>query len=201
MALIYDVTLRPSKLELLAAWLPLQPWAGGADGPLERVGSFRFDDPAGEVGVETLLVTTGGTLLQVPLTYRGAPLDDLGDHLVGTLDHPALGPRWVYDAVADPVYLTAITAAVLDGMPQAEQFQEIDGLLVALGSTATLEAVPGAGGHVLADAAAGIVDLVPAQGPLALFRRPTAAGPVLGRRALVATGDGLPGRVQLAAGG
>ncbi|MFJ6001368.1 hypothetical protein [Arthrobacter sp. NPDC092385] len=59
MALIYDVPLRPSKLELLAAWLPRQPWAHGLDGALERTGSFRFDDPDGEVGVETLLVGTG----------------------------------------------------------------------------------------------------------------------------------------------
>jgi hypothetical protein len=39
------------------------------------VSAYRFDDPAGEVGIETLLVRRGaGPVLQVPLTYRGAPL-------------------------------------------------------------------------------------------------------------------------------
>lgn len=198
MALIYDVTLRPSKLELLAAWLPRQPWAPGLDGALERTGSFRFDDPEGEVGVETLLVGAGGTLLQVPLTYRGAPVDGMGEHLVGTLDHPALGRRWVYDAVADPVYLAAIPAAVLDGTPQAGQFQEVDGTLVTLPPTVALEQTV-AGDRGDAAAGAGAVVLETPRGPVLLFRRLHPGAAVQGRSALLATGSA--GTVQLAAGG
>ena len=50
MAIVYAAQLVPTKLELMARWLPAQPWyAGGAD-RLEALGAFRFDDPDGEVG-------------------------------------------------------------------------------------------------------------------------------------------------------
>ena len=48
MAVIHHTTLTPSKLELLSAWLPGQPWyrdAGRAP-ELARAGGFRLDDPA-----------------------------------------------------------------------------------------------------------------------------------------------------------
>lgn len=110
MAIIHDATLTPSKPELLAAWLDRQPWAGS--GELEVLGSYRFDDPAGEVGVEAFVVRRGGRLLHAALTYRGGALDGADDHLVGTLEHSVLGTRWVYDATADPVaqgcYLRAL---------------------------------------------------------------------------------------------
>ena len=67
MALLHRATLRPTKLELLTAWLPDRPWYRGAGDPV-RVTGFRFDDPDGEVGIETLLVRAGnGPLLQVPV--------------------------------------------------------------------------------------------------------------------------------------
>ena len=68
MALIHRATLVPSKLEAIVAWIPTQLWALDIDG-LEAVGAYRYDDPAGEVGVEThLLRSASGTVLQVPLT-------------------------------------------------------------------------------------------------------------------------------------
>lgn len=122
MAILHQAVLSPSKLELIEAWAPSQPWYPTAvTGPLSNVGAFRFDDPEGEVGVETLLVRVGaGPVLQVPLTYRGAPLDGGEPALVGTMEHSVLGRRWVYDGTGDPVYLAALAGAALTGGTQAE---------------------------------------------------------------------------------
>ncbi|MET1154450.1 hypothetical protein [Arthrobacter sp.] len=136
MAIIYDAVLNPSKQDLLVAWLPNQPWFQelGADAAeLEHLGAFRFDDPAGEVGMETHLLRTGdGTIVHVPLTYRGAPLPEAKEYLAGTMEHSVLGDRWVYDACADPVYATALATAMVQGGSGAEQFLDVDGKLEPL---------------------------------------------------------------------
>lgn len=116
MAIIYDAELSPTKPELLAAWLPAQDWFRGDAAGLEVLGAFRFDDPYGEVGMETHLVRgADGTRYQVPVTYRGAPMPNAGRFLVGEMEHSVLGHRWVYDAAADPVYVAALAQAVLTG--------------------------------------------------------------------------------------
>src|SRR5918997_979812 len=70
MAILHRADLRPPKLELVAGWAPTQPWGGAAAGTeLEQVAAYRFDDPAGEVGVETFVVRARDVLLHVPLTY------------------------------------------------------------------------------------------------------------------------------------
>jgi hypothetical protein len=123
MATIHQATLIPTKLELLESWLPGRQWypADQADG-LQRVAACRFDDPAGEVGVETIIVRAGdGPLVHVPLTYRSAPLDDAEHWLVGTAEHSVLGTRWVYDAVGDPVYLATLVEAVRTGGGEADE--------------------------------------------------------------------------------
>lgn len=122
MALIYQAHLTPSKIELLAAWVPGQPWLGDADASaLEAVGAYRFDDPEGEVGLEThLLRSADGQVLQVPMTYRGAPLVDGESSLIATIQHSVLGERWVYDACGDSVYAQALAAAILTGGAQAD---------------------------------------------------------------------------------
>ncbi|TDC45908.1 hypothetical protein E1212_28060 [Jiangella ureilytica] len=136
MARIHRATLRPTKLELLTAWLPAQAWAAGA-GAVEQVGAYRFDDPAGEVGLEAHLVECAdGTVLHVPLTYRGAPLDGAEDALVGTMEHSVLGRRWVYDGCADPVWVAALARTVLSGTPQAEELVEDGDALVPREPTA-----------------------------------------------------------------
>ncbi|MFY1633843.1 CG0192-related protein [Solwaraspora sp. WMMB335] len=130
MALLHRAELRPTKLELLAAWLPGRDWwPGRSTADLERVAGYRFDDPAGDVGMETILVRAEtGPVLQVPLTYRGAPLDGGDAWLVGTMDHSALGPRWVYDACGDPVYAAALAGAILADAGQAQEYFEVDGV-------------------------------------------------------------------------
>ncbi|MFF5177898.1 hypothetical protein ACFY2Q_07715 [Micromonospora sp. NPDC000316] len=129
MALLHRATLRPTKLDLLTTWLPGRQWYEGPAGvDVVSAGAYRFDDPAGSVGIETMLVgAPGGAVHQVPLTYRGAPLDGADEWLVGTTEHSALGPRWVYDGCGDPVYAAALAHAILAGTGQAEQYFEVDG--------------------------------------------------------------------------
>jgi len=149
MALIYRADLNPSKIELLAAWLPGNPWYQTAAGELARVASYRFDDPDGEVGVETLLVRAGdGPIFQVPLTYRGAPLTGADQWLVGTTDHSVLGKRWVYDACGDPVYAATLARAIIADAGQAEQTIEKDGRVEAFPPTMTITSSGDAGAGV-----------------------------------------------------
>jgi hypothetical protein len=120
----------PGKQELLEAWLPSRAWASGVT-EVKKVGEYRFDDPEGEVGIETIVWRTAdGVLLQVPFTYRGAPLDGAEHHLVGTSEHSVLGPRWVYDGCADPVWAAAVTQAILTGGSQAQMVIEREGAMI-----------------------------------------------------------------------
>jgi hypothetical protein len=138
MALLHEATVIPSKLELLADWLPGRSWFTG-DGDLQRVGAFRFDDPAGDVGVETFLVSAGGdTVFQVPLTYRNAALPGKDDFLLGTTEHSVLGTRWVYDGCADSVWASTLATAILTGGTQAEEFLNRNGRLEARAPFATV---------------------------------------------------------------
>jgi Maltokinase N-terminal cap domain len=115
MARIHDTTMTPTKLELLTAWLPSQPWyrGTGRNPALHRAGGFRLDDPDGEVGIEVLFVTdSASTIYQVPLSYRGVPLEGAEAELVGTAEHGVLGPRWIYDGLRDPVAVAQLLALV-----------------------------------------------------------------------------------------
>src|SRR5690242_20262843 len=126
MGLVHRATLTPTKQELVEAWLPSQPWSSGVSS-VEKVAEYRFDDPEGEVGVETILWRTAdGTVLQVPFTYRAAPLAGAEEFLVGTTDHSVLGDRWVYDGCADPVWAATLTSAMLTGGTQAQMVIEHD---------------------------------------------------------------------------
>jgi len=118
MALIYKATLNPPKLKLLTAWLPSRRWFDG-EPEVQQVGAYRFDDPSGEVGIEALLLEAGdGSVLHVPLIYRGVPLAGAEEFLVGTTEHSVLGTRWVYDGCADPVWATALE--VVPGLVEFE---------------------------------------------------------------------------------
>ncbi|MFJ9940275.1 maltokinase N-terminal cap-like domain-containing protein [Streptomyces erythrochromogenes] len=116
MAVIHRTTMSPGKLELLAAWMPSKPWyRGGGEAPLlAKAGGFRLDDPAGEVGIEFMVVTdTSGdspVTYQVPMTYRGAPLASAADGLIGTSEHGVLGRRWIYDGTHDVVLVEQLLA-------------------------------------------------------------------------------------------
>ena len=87
MGIVHKATLSPSKQELVESWLPTRSWADGLR-IAEKVAEYRLDDPAGEVGVETILWRSeDGTVLQTPLTYRAAPLAGAEEHLMGTTEH------------------------------------------------------------------------------------------------------------------
>ncbi|CAM3096587.1 maltokinase N-terminal cap-like domain-containing protein [Stackebrandtia soli] len=125
MAIVHQTVLTPSKLELVTSWLPRQPWYRGAttEPALSKTGGFRLDDPAGEVGIEFMLLADGvgvdAVTYLVPLTYRGAPLHGADDALVGTMEHGVLGRRWAYDGLRDPV-LVAELLALIEGRAQAQ---------------------------------------------------------------------------------
>ncbi len=138
MAILYDATLTPGKRDLMKAWLPSRPWF---DGDLARKphAAFRFDDPDGEVGIECFLFgpeegSSAPTLL-IPMSYRGTPLDGADEHLIGTTDHSVLGQRWVYDACADPVAVSAILTAIVTGGHEAELTMEENGEIVRFDPT------------------------------------------------------------------
>ena len=129
MALIYDAELRPGKMELISGWLPGTVWFPANEPvPVRKLGSFRFDDPEGAVGIETLIVSAGPHTVQVPLTYRDAPLDGAERFLITEMEHSVLGRRWVYDAAGDPVYAAALEAALFSRQGQAPQYTERNGV-------------------------------------------------------------------------
>jgi hypothetical protein len=107
-------TLIPHFREFLPAWVARQPWyLGGGMPSLSPVGYFRFEDPAGEVGIETHLVSSEGVLYQIPMTYRGAPLPEA--ELIITAEHSVLGPRWIYDGVTDPLWRNELLRLIETG--------------------------------------------------------------------------------------
>ncbi|MEV0375209.1 1,4-alpha-glucan branching protein [Streptomyces sp. NPDC050636] len=150
MAVIHKVTLTPSKLELLASWLPKQPWylGKGPQPELTKAGGFRLDDPQGDVGMEFMVVTdTSGDqplVYHVPLSYRGAPLDGADHALVGTTEHEVLGRRWIYDGTHDPVLVAQLFALIKgDAEPQAQNVSNspdlsVTGYFAETGHTAAI---------------------------------------------------------------
>ena len=125
---IFAADLHPGKPEVVARRLSARFGTELSAGDLRMITSFRFDDPAGEVGCETHIVgvtlpEAGEVVVQVPLTYRGAPLDDApAGALVATMEHSVLGERWVYDGAHDPVYVTELLLSITDAGGAAEQF-------------------------------------------------------------------------------
>lgn len=111
-------TLTPSKLELLQQWLPGQHWFKGDHATLERAAYFRFVDPAGEVGLDCMVVRSGLEYYFVPVTWRAAPLD--GADLIGTLEHSELGLRYCYDAATDPVFVDEASRVIREADHQAD---------------------------------------------------------------------------------
>ena len=140
MALLHEATLSPRKDELVGPWLRTRSWW---DGESERapVGSFRLDDPAGEVGMECFLFgSASGSTLFVPVTYRGAPLPHGEAGLVGTMEHSVLGTRYVYDACADPVFIATVLDTIRSGGRQAYLVvRRADGTEVVRGADATAQ--------------------------------------------------------------
>lgn len=161
MAIIHRTTMSPGKLDLLRDWLPGQPWyrTSGRGPELVKAGGFRLDDPAGEVGIEFMVVTDGSgpgaVTYQVPLTYRAGALAAAAGGLIGTAEHGVLGRRWIYDGTRDPV-LVAQLVALMHGRaePQAQSVSDTpdptvigwpvaDGRVAAAGSAVAANGLDG----------------------------------------------------------
>jgi OHCU decarboxylase len=110
-------TLTPHFRDFLPSWVARQPWYAGPGTPsLSPVGYFRFEDPAGEVGIETHLVADGQVLYQVPMTYRGAPLETAPPGaLIASAQHSVLGTRWIYDGERDPAWHSQLLGLIRSG--------------------------------------------------------------------------------------
>jgi hypothetical protein len=129
-AIIHQATLSPSKLELLSTYLAtVSGLSKYVDPDLSQIGAYRFDDPAGEVGIEThILSAADGAVLQIPLTYRNDQIDGLDDQLVGIMEHSVLGRRWVYNGCADSVYVGELLRVIeLGGSEAADVVETPDG--------------------------------------------------------------------------
>ena len=139
MAIYHRATLTPTKAELVAGWIATQPWGPSADEQVEVLGAYRFDDPNGQVGMETHIASAGGALFHVPVTYRDAPVDGADDSLICEMHHSALGARWVYDALHDPMFVTMLAAVSMTGQGEAVGMVEIDGRWVVVPSAVKIE--------------------------------------------------------------
>ncbi len=144
MAILHEATITPRKDELIGPWLRTRSWWDGTDerGP---VGTFRLDDPAGEVGIECFLFgSASGSTLFVPVTYRGAALPGGEDHLIGVMEHSVLGTRHVYDACGDPVFVATLLDTIRTGGGQADlRLRKADGTEVVRDAVATARGVGG----------------------------------------------------------
>ena len=181
-AIFHRATLTPTKTELIATWVPTRPWARVGDDPIELIGSYRFDDPEGRVGIETHLVRAGDAVLQVPLTYRDEPLRD-GDALIAEMQHSALGTRWVYDGLRDPRFVIMLAGVAMTGQGEALGMVEYDGRWHIAPSTVrihgggwTHERVPVDRFELISDDADGSL-LRNDRFEITLFRRPAAGSP------------------------
>jgi hypothetical protein len=202
MALFHRATLTPTKAELIAEWAPTRPWGPSAADPIEVIGSYRFDDPDGRVGMETHLVAAGGALMQVSLTYRDEPLDGADDALITEMQHSVIGTRWVYDGLRDPRLVVMLAAVAMTGQGEALGMAVYDGRWYIVPSNVriqgggwTRERVAVDGFELAADDATAAV-LRNDRFQLSVFRRPRPGPrPPIG---LTATWDGQSDAVVLA---
>lgn len=103
--------------QLLHRWMPQQRWypAKGRGVGLRDLGAYRWptSEPDVEVVTHVVGLDSGDRLdvVQVPLSYRPAPLDGAEAALVGVLETPD-GPRHVSDATHDPVFVRALLGAL-----------------------------------------------------------------------------------------
>jgi Maltokinase N-terminal cap domain len=202
MAIFHRATVSPTKEALIAEWAPTQPWGPAPDVRTDVIGSYRFDDPDGRVGMEIHLVDAGGLLLQVPLTYRDEPLAGADEALITQMQHSVLGTRWVYDGLRDPRLVVMLAAVALTGQGEALGMAVYDGRWYIAptnvriqGGGWTLERVPVDGFVLESDEATGSV-LRNDRFELRVFRRPAPGPrPPIG---LTASWDGRSDQVVLA---
>jgi hypothetical protein len=181
MAVFHRATITPTKAELIAAWAPSQSWGPSAGDAIAVIGSYRFDDPDGHVGMETHLVRAGDGLLHVPLTYRDEPLAGADAALITNMDHSVLGTRWVYDGLRDPLFVVMLAGVTMTGQGEALGMAVYEGRWYVAptnvriqGGGWTLERVPVDGFELESDEPSASV-LRNDRFELTLYRRPVVA--------------------------
>ncbi|MEY2397962.1 MAG: hypothetical protein QOJ00_1136 [Actinomycetota bacterium] len=201
MARFHVATITPTKAELIAAWIPTRPWGPDSAAAIDVIGSFRFDDPDGRVGMETHLVDAGGVLMQVPLTYRDEPLAGADDAFIVEMQHSALGTRWVYDGLRDPQFVVMLAGVTMTGQGEALGMAFHEGRWYVAPSTVRIHGGGWSGQRVPVDGFTLERDDADAsllrndRFDLTVFRRPlSAAPPPIG---LIATWDAQTGPVVL----
>jgi len=127
MAIFHRATISPTKEDLLARWAPTTRWGPSPGTDVKSIGSYRFDDPEGRVGMEVFLLDAGGVLFHVPLTYRDDPLDGAAAALITEMEHSVLGTRWVYDGLRDPRFLIMLAGVSLTGQGEALGMAQYEG--------------------------------------------------------------------------
>lgn len=125
-----------SDLEhLLVRWLPRQRWmpgpgaVAGTDPDVTPQSVVRIaevaDEHAGTVQCLLVVLAVRGPLRRsrvcVPLTVRTEEDFSLRPHLIGTVDDLLLGRTFVYDGVADPVFVLALADAIRDARSSAHE--------------------------------------------------------------------------------
>jgi hypothetical protein len=201
MALFHRATITPTKEELIAQWAPTQVWGPPATEPLSVIGSFRFDDPNGRVGMEVHLASAGAWF-QVPLTYRDEPLEGAEHALITEMEHSVLGTRWVYDGLRDPRFVVMLAGVAMTGQGEALGMVMYEGRWYIAPTNIRIqgggwgqERVPVDGFELVSDESSASV-LRNDRFELTLFRRPvTGSRPAIG---LTARWDGQPDPVVLA---
>jgi hypothetical protein len=118
-AIFHRATITPTKADVISRWAPTTPWGPAPGTEMSTIGSYRFDDPEGRVGMEVFLVDAGGVVFQVPLTYRDEPLENAGAALITEMDHSVLGTRWVYDGLRDERFLVMLAGVSMTGQGEA----------------------------------------------------------------------------------
>lgn len=113
-----DAGIVPSKLETLGQWLRHQHWFTGDPRDLELAAKFRFVDPDGEVGLDCMLIASGGVVYHVPVTWRSEPLADVEP--LGIVEHSVLGTRTCHDGPSDPVYVAELIRTIREGDTDAD---------------------------------------------------------------------------------
>lgn len=202
MARFHLANIVPTKEQIIADWAPQQSWGPAAGVPIDVIGSYRFDDPDGSVGMEAFIAAAGHRLFHIPLTYRDAPLEGADEALVATMDHSVLGQRWVYDGLRDPRFVVMMAAGTMTGQGEAlgmavydDRWYIAPSKVRIRGGGWTLERVP-VDGFTAPDVTDAVVNFANDRFQLTVFRHPQH-----GRRApieLTATWAGQTDPVVLA---
>ncbi|WIM67860.1 hypothetical protein QP027_00180 [Corynebacterium breve] len=80
----------------------------------DLVGSYTFDDPANQVGIETLVGNDlDGRLMQFPVTYIAE--DTHSEATLAEIDHSTLGKRFVVPATASETAVREYIRVILNG--------------------------------------------------------------------------------------